>query len=85
LFYLSFETLSLVFGTGAVLLGFAFIIQALRQDIWDKKKIKQAEMICPKCETIYMSLDQPGHKCPHCGVGLEDLKGFYERHPELKK
>ena len=41
-------------------------------------------MICPKCETIYMSLDQPGHKCPHCGVGLGDLKGFYERHPELK-
>lgn len=41
-------------------------------------------IICPKCLKVYQRFDVYEKKCPKCLVGVEPLKGFYERHPGLK-
>ena len=39
--------------------------------------------ICYKCESIFDE-SQITMVCPKCSIKLEDLIGFYERHPEKK-
>ncbi|GAB6096434.1 hypothetical protein JCM14469_26870 [Desulfatiferula olefinivorans] len=39
---------------------------------------------CVKCKKTYDSYKIHDLTCTECGGDLEDLKGFYERHPELK-
>jgi hypothetical protein len=46
---------------------------------------KELQVICPKCQTvskIYTSLSLS--KCLKCNVELEELKDFYDKHPDLK-
>ena len=40
--------------------------------------------ICPKCEETVEDIEGKDIYCPKCGTKMEPLKGFYERHPELK-
>lgn len=40
--------------------------------------------ICPKCRTTYLGYTIKSRSCPQCGRNLEDVEGFYERHPKLK-
>jgi PHP family Zn ribbon phosphoesterase len=52
------------------------------------KKSKQEEenfAICTKCREPLYALSTNDNKCPHCGGELENLNGFYDRHPELKE
>ncbi|HEB85478.1 MAG TPA: hypothetical protein ENI68_00440 [Gammaproteobacteria bacterium] len=39
---------------------------------------------CPKCGTPYNQQEITDQICPICQVELEDLKGFYDRHPDLR-
>ena len=39
-------------------------------------------LICPKCQKALPYKTE--NRCSTCGGELEDLKGFYERRPELK-
>ncbi|NDV24971.1 hypothetical protein [Desulfovibrio sp. JC022] len=49
------------------------------------KVAKEEEMICPKCQKVYMAGQAPANaSCESCGITLEPLEGFYDRHPELK-
>ena len=48
-------------------------------------KYKAEYWICPQCEKMYWLTGKDKHVCPECEMPLEKLKGFYERHPELKK
>lgn len=41
-------------------------------------------VICPKCKKPYYSKDIPDLRCLNCGERVEDISGFYDRHPELK-
>ena len=41
-------------------------------------------VICPKCLESSTCEKTPGMKCPNCNCTVEDLTGFYDRHPELK-
>ncbi|NDV23846.1 hypothetical protein [Desulfovibrio sp. JC022] len=52
------------------------------------KNNEPEDMICPKCQTVYLAEDLPENCrkdiCSECGTKLETLDGFYDRHPELK-
>ena len=40
--------------------------------------------ICIKCNTTFPGYSVNNHCCPQCSGNLEDLNGYYERHPELR-
>jgi len=42
-------------------------------------------LICSKCQTPVPANETSGSVCPKCGGNLEDVKGFYTRHPEFKE
>lgn len=42
-------------------------------------------VICTDCRKPFSNIDAPSEICPSCGGRLENLSGFYERHPELKE
>jgi anaerobic ribonucleoside-triphosphate reductase len=46
---------------------------------------KKTDVICPKCEESFETSDIKNSLCPKCGTQAERLKGFYERHPNLRK
>ncbi|MGE4299369.1 MAG: hypothetical protein AB7E47_15240 [Desulfovibrionaceae bacterium] len=53
---------------------------------FDKKAMPNiTPLICPKCDATYMR-GEFGQElaCKQCGTRLELLKGFYDRHPELR-
>jgi len=54
-----------------------------------RKRIFEAEeserlVICPRFEETTYAKDAPDLQCLKCKVDLENLVGFYDRHPELK-
>ena len=53
----------------------------------EERKAEEAKaiMICPGCEETAYAKDVPELRCPNCEVDLETLKGYYDRHPELKE
>ena len=83
-----FRGVKVDFGGTNALVGWTFIIMgigifviALREKA---KDFEDKFLICPKCKQPFNKKDVLGDRCPKCEVELEDLKGFYERHPELK-
>jgi TctA family transporter len=42
-------------------------------------------VMCIKCASPFRKQDTNNGRCPKCGGVLENLSGFYERHPEIKK
>jgi hypothetical protein len=40
---------------------------------------------CTGCGHISSPIEAPGQKCPKCSGVLENLEGFYDRHPELRE
>lgn len=52
----------------------------------DESNIDFAEyVVCTKCESPFGKQNANNGRCPKCGGVLENLSGFYERHPEFKK
>ena len=75
------------FGGGLIILGAFFIWSTFRKKaIEAAKKATDAKtvLMCPKCVKPFYKKDCQDLICPECQVTLEELSGFYERHPELK-
>ena len=54
--------------------------------IWSTKRKGSAVFYaCCKCGTIFHWKDTKKKQCIKCGGNIENIKGFYDRHPELKK
>lgn len=71
------------FGILFLVIGIAlFAYGTLKKErlVSDGEKI----VACPRCGQAYREQDVIDGKCPSCNVRLEDIRGFYERHPELK-
>lgn len=80
-YYYDFSEIKLPLGSILIVIGVLFILLGFG------KKSKENEtkvLICPTCNEPFYNIDVPDRRCPNCGGGLEDLNGFYERHPELK-
>jgi uncharacterized CHY-type Zn-finger protein len=76
------------FGGGLIILGCLFLWSSLRKKaIEAEKKLTDEEKIlmCPICIKPYKKKDYQDLKCPDCQAKLEELSGFYERHPDLRK
>lgn len=76
-----FTGIHIPFGSALIIIGVIFIWSALRRKA---KEYKEIFLICPKCEETFDKKDVPDQLCPNCKVDLENIEGFYERHPELK-
>jgi hypothetical protein len=63
-----------------VILGLVILVIAIRTKA---KDFEEKFMICPKCKEPFNKKDIPDQRCPQCKAEVEDLDGFYERHPEL--
>lgn len=63
-------------------LCFAIIPKAIKYVQKERKYGKYLK--CSKCGKIYNYQGLGDLKCTHCQVELENLKGFFDRHPELK-
>ena len=42
-------------------------------------------LMCPECGSPATEEEAPARLCPACNAPLEDMKGFYERHPQFKE
>ena len=74
-------------GGGLIILGAFFIWSSFRKKtIEAEKKAKDDKIVlmCTKCIKPFYEKDCEDLKCPDCQAQLEELSGFYERHPELK-
>lgn len=70
------------FGLFLTLMGLAFLYVSLR-----KKSGSSASgyLICYHCRNPIEKKSITENQCPSCGADLEELDGFYDRHPELKE
>jgi len=85
---LNFTDIKWPFGGGLIVLGLFFIWSSFRKKTIEaarKAKDDKIILMCPECVKPYYKADCPELKCPKCQVPLEELLGFYERHPELKE
>lgn len=80
--YVSFADSKVISGSALIAFGILFIWFALKRKAQD---FKGKFLVCPKCKDSFNQKDVPNSRCPNCAVELEDLEGFYDRHPELKK
>lgn len=86
-YHFDFTEIKWPFGGGLIILGCFFIWSSFSKKAIDaEKKTRDEEriMMCPKCIKPFYKKDAPTLQCPDCRNSLEDLSGFYERHPELK-
>ncbi len=75
------------FGGCFIILGAFFIWSSFRKKTIEadkKAKDEKKVLMCPKCIKPFYKKDCEDLKCPDCQAPLEELSGFYERHPELK-
>ncbi len=71
------------FGIGT---GLLFGIWSLLLKLPDKSHTPQSPfMICVSCQNPYSKQSLKTSSCPKCGGVLENLPGFYDRHPDLKE
>lgn len=68
---------------GIILIGLGTII-SYRSYKKDPKSFNDSYLICPNCRKPYNKKNITNRRCPDCSTMLEELDGFYERHPELK-
>jgi len=72
---------------GAIWIGYVLLNR--KTILIEEKRAEEAKseakqfVICPRCEETAYAKDVPGLKCPKCEIGLEELEGFYDRHPNL--
>ena len=80
--YFDYTGVHIPVGSLFIVIGLLFVWVVLRK----KAKFYQDKfLICPKCERSHNKKEVPDNQCLQCKVGLEDLDGFYERHPEKKQ
>ena len=49
----------------------------------DIRKHAPSFVICPNCLKTMRGRNVPNYLCPECNVLLENIVGFYDRHPDL--
>ena len=70
------------FGGGLIAFGILCILSSFRKKTIEaerKAKNGKSVLMCPKCIKPHIKCE-----CPNCQTPLEQLSGFYERHPDLK-
>lgn len=77
--YISFGNAKTPVGILAIVIGGLLCINAIFGK-WRKKN----PLICPKCDEIIEYSPAKEMHCVMCGTEMEELKGFYERHPKRK-
>ena len=80
-FYFDFGPYHYLLGAFITIVGVLFVYTSLRTKA---KAFEDDILICPKCEASFNRKDITDQNCPQCNVKLEELEGFYERHPALK-
>ena len=78
--YVDFRGIEWTFGGGLIILGIFFI-----RSYFKNKPDYTEVLMCPKCIKPFDTVTIGTRVCPKCETKLEKLKGFYERHPELKE
>lgn len=79
-YYFDFTGYGVFYGISLILLGIVFIRTGIKQS----KRAKEKFVICPRCMTSFCERDIQGTTCPKCSGTVEDLSGFYDRHPECR-
>ena len=69
------------YGGIQIILGALFIWSVFRK----RMGLTNRTMMCPTCIKPFEIEHPYSEDCPVCGNILEDLSGFYDRHPELKE
>ncbi len=83
-YLLDFTDIRIPFSFTLMILGIFFIITAIKNK---SKFSKEKFLICHECKKSFYETDAKekfNNLCPVCNVELEELEGFYQRHPELK-
>jgi len=80
--YVSFADYRVISGSVVIAFGILFIWFALTRKAQD---FKGKFLVCPKCKDSFKQKDVSDSRCPDCAVELEDLEGFYDRHPEMRE
>ena len=75
--YISYGETKTPIGILAIAIGVLLCINSIFG-----KWTKANPHICPKCGKTIEYPKQKEVSCPECGTKMEQLKGFYERHPE---
>ncbi|RPI66644.1 MAG: hypothetical protein EHM38_09795 [Geobacteraceae bacterium] len=86
-YHFDFTEVKWPFGGGLIVLGIFFIWSSFRKKTIEAEKKARDDkkvLMCPKCIKPFYKQDCQGLICPECRCPLEELLGFYERHPELK-
>lgn len=81
-FHYDFSQIRFPFGGFLVVIGSLFLILALKKK---SKELGPEFLICAKCLKPLYKQTVIDNKCPECEGELENLEGFYDRHPELKE
>jgi len=84
---LDFTEVKWPLGIGLIVLGSLFVWSSFRKkaiEAEEKAKDEKTVLMCPKCVKPFYKKDCPTLHCPDCGTPVEQLEGFYDRHPELK-
>jgi hypothetical protein len=79
--YFDFTGFNVPFGVLLVIVGLVCIWFSLPPK---GRKQQPRHLICPTCETVRTLAGGQPSRCVTCDVDLEDLRGFYDRHPELR-
>ena len=73
---------------GVIWIGYVLLnrkkILIQEETVKEAKREAKRFVICPRCGETKYAKDVPGLKCPKCETALEELEGFYDRHPNLK-
>ena len=69
---------------GAIWIGYVLLNR--KKILIEEESVGEAKrfVICPRCGEIKYAKDVPELKCPMCKIALEELEGFYDRHPNSK-
>jgi len=78
----------LEFGKGNLLVGLLFLVIGMGIIIvglvTKAKDFEDKVTICSRCAQPFDMKDVSDMSCPKCGGKLEDLDGFFDRHPEVE-
>ena len=87
-YYFDFSEIKWPFGIFLIGLGALFFGSSFRKKSIDAENYYREQervLMCSVCVKPFQKKEVPTLKCPICNENLEELEGFYERHPELKK
>ncbi len=84
--YYSFGEIKNIVGVVFGLFGLLLLVYGILGNVFGKNNLQKNELpeftICPNCNETFGSNDLEDLKCKKCGHGLENIKGYYERHPD---